>query len=103
MKFTLNGRELALQGLKPLINSLKEEPKLNKATMEKGRGLSLQLMKAEETDIPEVPDEAIHVLGQFQSVFEEPKGLPPTRGRDHQIRLHEAATPTVRPYRYPYY
>ena len=59
MKFTLKGKQLALQGLWPPINSLEEEPKLNKSTMVEGRGLWLQLIEAEDTDIPGVPNVAI--------------------------------------------
>jgi hypothetical protein len=44
------------------------------------------------------------VLEDFPRVFEEPQGLPPTRGHKHQILLKEGASPTCqRPYRYPYY
>lgn len=36
-------------------------------------------------------------------VFEEPKGLPPTRTHDHKIVLKEGIPPvSVRPYRYPF-
>ena len=54
MKFTLNRKKLALQGLRPPINSLEKESKLNKSTLVEGRGLWLQLIEAKETDIPRV-------------------------------------------------
>ncbi|CAA0831880.1 Unknown protein [Striga hermonthica] len=42
------------------------------------------------------------LLGAFSDVFEEPSGLPPTRGRDHCIVLKPGSLPVaVRPYRYP--
>jgi hypothetical protein len=37
-------------------------------------------------------------------VFEEPKGLPPTRSHDHKILFKEDSTCVcVRPYRHPYF
>lgn len=37
-------------------------------------------------------------------MYEEPRGLPPSRGHEHQIVLKEGSQPiSVRLYRYPYY
>jgi hypothetical protein len=42
------------------------------------------------------------LLGDFDDVFGEPRGLPPPRSRDHSITLLPGAPPVaVRPYRYP--
>lgn len=42
------------------------------------------------------------VLEQHATVFEEPVGLPPSRGHEHAITLKEGSNPIgVRPYRYP--
>lgn len=42
------------------------------------------------------------LLQQFNSVFAEPQGLPPSRDCDHVIPLVEGAQPvSVKPYRYP--
>lgn len=41
------------------------------------------------------------LLEEFATVFQEPKGLPPQRSRDHKIELKPGAQPVaVRPYRY---
>lgn len=52
----------------------------------------------EPTNIQPVVQELIQ---EFQSVFAEPKGLPPKRRCDHKIPLVEGAQPVnLRPYRY---
>lgn len=44
------------------------------------------------------------VLVKYEKVFQEPKGLPPSRGREHGIVLLEGQGPVnVRPYRYPHH
>ena len=62
-------------------------------------------MEADDTKEQIIPDLAIQeILDEFQTIFDELSGLPPSKGYDHQIKLHDAAKPTcVRPYRYPYY
>jgi hypothetical protein len=42
------------------------------------------------------------VLREFETVFNEPTGMPPPRSRDHRITLVPGAAPVaVWPYRYP--
>lgn len=44
-----------------------------------------------------------NLLQEFSQVFQEPKGLPPTRLQDHHIKLKEGNQPVnLRPYRYSY-
>lgn len=49
----------------------------------------------------ELPAEIEQVLSEFEPVFTEPEGLPPTRQFDHAIPLVPGAKPVnLRPYRY---
>jgi hypothetical protein len=48
--------------------------------------------------------EVEELLGSFEDVFAEPKGLPPNRSHDHSITLKSDAQPIcMRPYMYPYF
>lgn len=50
---------------------------------------------------PELPPGGVETLKQFNHLFAEPVGLPPTRLADHKIPLVSGAQPVkVRPYRY---
>lgn len=50
-----------------------------------------------------IPDGVRGLLHQYQDLFEEPKGLPPTRTHDHLIPLKEGSSPvSSNPYRCPY-
>jgi hypothetical protein len=44
-----------------------------------------------------------HLLVHYQSVFQTPMELPPTRSHDHRITLEpKTGAINVRPYRYPH-
>ncbi|GMI83759.1 hypothetical protein HRI_002045200 [Hibiscus trionum] len=44
------------------------------------------------------------LLGEFEDVFKDPKGLPPIRGQEHKIPLlDEQVAVKIPPYRYPIY
>ncbi|CAN6347636.1 unnamed protein product [Urochloa humidicola] len=59
----------------------------------------------DELEMPSnVPLEIARLLQEFQDVFQEPKGLPPSRAVDHAIPLFDDAKPVnQRPYRLPYH
>lgn len=62
----------------------------------------LEKCDREEVRGTQVPEGIMELLHEYSSLFEEPKGLPPSRGCDHSIPLIAGATPVnVRPYRYP--
>lgn len=55
-----------------------------------------------ENNNVEVLEFLTDVVKEQQSVFAEPEGLPPPRGREHSIRLKAGSNPVgVWPYRYP--
>jgi hypothetical protein len=44
-----------------------------------------------------------NLLTEFDSIFQEPQGLPPARSYDHRINLEPGTHPVVvRPYKYPH-
>ncbi|KAF5481387.1 hypothetical protein F2P56_002043, partial [Juglans regia] len=106
MKFSKDGKEVSLQGL--VATKLIEEGSLSQFNKLESRGVVLQVVEGEEVDSAatkaEVPRDLQELLDQFSEVFQEPKGLPPTRSHDHSIPLVSNAKPiSQRPYRYPYF
>jgi len=59
---------------------------------------SIQTVQPNQLDIPPAIQP---LLAKYQSVFDEPHGLPPSRACDHSIPLTQGAQPfVIRPYRY---
>jgi hypothetical protein len=102
MSFSWRGISVLLKGLQLTALSLEENSNFLKSS---NKGVVLQLI--ERTSIKAVVpilEVLRELLGNFEDVFEKPKGLPPTRSHDHKILLKNDATPVcVRPYRYPYF
>uniref|UniRef100_A0A2N9GGR4 Chromo domain-containing protein n=1 Tax=Fagus sylvatica TaxID=28930 RepID=A0A2N9GGR4_FAGSY len=92
-----------LKGLKTPKPELQGSKQFSKGSPT--QGLLLQIMQCNLCQGTELPEgEVQEVLEEFQNVFEEPQGLPPNRGHEHQIMLKAEAKPTSqRPYRYPFY
>ncbi|XP_058775591.1 uncharacterized protein LOC131649859 [Vicia villosa] len=50
-----------------------------------------------------LPKQITKLLTNFQSIFQQPTGLPPPRPQDHHINLYPNTPPiNVKPYRYPH-
>ncbi|KAK8943096.1 hypothetical protein KSP39_PZI009423 [Platanthera zijinensis] len=103
MEFTQQGKDYCLQGIRssPLKEiSLRSLQRLE----EQGSPMAMVVgVEALAQGPPDVPEEIQELLSQIRDVFQEPRGLPPLRFRDHGIQMKEgAAPPNVRPYRYPY-
>jgi hypothetical protein len=92
-----------LKGLKTPKHELQGSKQFSKGSPT--QGLLLQIMQCNLCQGTELPKGDVQeVLEEFQTVFEEPQGLPPNRGHEHQIMLKAEAKPTSqRPYRYPFY
>lgn len=55
----------------------------------------------ESVKVAELPQEMQLLVKQFEELFKEPTGLPPSRSMDHKIPLLQGTHPfRLRPYRY---
>jgi hypothetical protein len=103
MEFTLAGNTFLLQGL-AAPNLWKE---IEFSSMGEGchKGLWLHLLdNVVNSGGVEQGLELEALLDFFVDLFEEPKGLPPSKSHDHAILLKSGSKPVcVRPYRYPYF
>jgi hypothetical protein len=102
MSFSWKGISVLLRGLQPTALSWEENSNFFKSS---NKWVVLQLIEGTSIKaVLPIPEVLNKLLGGFNDVFEEPKGLPPTRSHDHRILLKEDSTPVcVRPYRYPYF
>ncbi|KFK22868.1 hypothetical protein AALP_AAs42979U000100, partial [Arabis alpina] len=72
-----------------------------------GQGVLAEFCGLQAESLPkhrqeQLPQQLLGVLEQFAEVFEDPQGLPPSRGKEHSITLEPNAKPvSVRPFRYP--
>ncbi|KAF5450138.1 hypothetical protein F2P56_030513 [Juglans regia] len=105
MKFLYLGKNVELLGLKLEGLTLAKGEKSMLTSMQRGKGLFLQLVS--ETNVLRTlggGDKMQQLISQFAQVFEIPKGLSPSRPQDHRIPLKEGTQSiTARPYRYPHY
>ncbi|KAJ0561743.1 putative nucleotidyltransferase, Ribonuclease H [Helianthus annuus] len=87
MVFTIDGKRYKLQGIS-------SGPQ---------KSSSFQHLAIEpDTEIP-IPPPLQPLINQYQTVFDEPKHLPPNRTQVHSIPLlPNSVPPNIRPYRYPH-
>ena len=105
MQFKVDGRTTTLQGDHSLECSKVALKNMMKTLRNIKEGYLIQLNQVEKPDNNErrqIPEFMTELLHRHQDLFEMPKGLPPSRGREHAIRLQTGTNPvSVRPYRYP--
>ncbi|KAL4567338.1 hypothetical protein LXL04_022921 [Taraxacum kok-saghyz] len=106
MQFTLNGITTILKGDPSLECSRVTLKNMIRTLRHTKEGYVVQLNQvagvAEQVSEGGSPEFLRSLLQEYQDVFQMPEGLPPSRGREHAIRLREGVDPvSVRPYRYP--
>ncbi|XP_048602698.1 uncharacterized protein LOC125588971 [Brassica napus] len=105
MKIRLSGEWVLIQGDPSLHSAGVSLKSIWKTLEEEGEGIVVEFggLQAGETGFPVTVDQEWQaVLGQYAGVFQEPTGLPPSRGKEHAILLEAGASPvSVRPFRYP--
>lgn len=85
--------------LKAMLRTLRKEKQGYWVEINK---LEKQEEPGESTTGQEVPQFLASVVQEHKEVFVENRGLPPSRGNEHAIRLKEGSNPVgVMPYRYP--
>jgi hypothetical protein len=89
--FIWQGRKVTLVGENSPSNRLLEGPKMQRELRRCPEGILLHLLEVElgvEQQCPSISDPDLQrLLGEFQQVFEEPRGLPLVRRHDHHIPL----------------
>ena len=106
MQFDWQGNRVLLQGDPSLSKTLVSLKAMIKAIQEEGQGFLVEFGQVTLLDgsANVIEDAALEgLLTEFNSVFEPPAGLPPSRFHDHAIPLKEGADPpNLRPYRFPH-
>jgi hypothetical protein len=104
MQFQWGEHTVTLNGLSPTGLSLKDGHHFLKGLTSRNKGVLLQLYAQESANVSTtIPEPLQEVVREFESIFVEPKGLPPPRSHDHQILLKGTQSISVNLYRYPYY
>lgn len=106
MKFSVDGKEIQLQGLSSPEDQLVGEEKINRELKKQREGVVLQInfmhglvgnLKSFSSTC-QINPELESILQLYPDVFKEPIGLPPKRSHDHKIPTHPNSGPiSVRP------
>ncbi|KAA8537022.1 hypothetical protein F0562_029500 [Nyssa sinensis] len=105
MSFTLGNDTATLRGIQLPSRVVEEIEYMEALKGNSAKGVWVQFLKRNKLEGTGSILAAVQgILDQFQTVFEEPSGLPPPRSHDHKITFLPSSNPTcVRPYRYLYY
>ncbi|XP_013614992.1 PREDICTED: uncharacterized protein LOC106321225 [Brassica oleracea var. oleracea] len=105
LRFKVEGKKYLLQGDPRLCCSQISAKTLRKTMEVEGEAMLIEYygMQLEERPLQgSLATRLTPVLEAYSQVFEEPKELPPSRGKEHAIVLRTDAQPvSVRPFRYP--
>ncbi|XP_026459437.1 uncharacterized protein LOC113360105 [Papaver somniferum] len=105
VEFSLEGQPIKLQGNSPTTQiSMMTGKALRKRVRQNKHGMVGRLFAitaCEEQTVTPTP--ILPLLQKYETVFQEPNTLPPSRAHDHHIPLKPLTTPpNQRPYRIPY-
>lgn len=105
LAFLEGGKEVTLQGTFHKEIDIVEGKLLSKLLQIKGLAYKLQFIERDEREEPELHLKEVEgVIEEFSGIFEEPKGLPPSREFDHHIPLvNPQLSVNARPYLYPFH
>ncbi|XP_076892735.1 uncharacterized protein LOC143544532 [Bidens hawaiensis] len=108
LSFTINGNQTTLKGepISKPVTSSSLSSMLRHGSIASLHALLLDFPNQTQTST----DPLIHqdtqitaLLTNFQTVFDTPHSLPPSRPHDHHIPLHNNQPVNVKPYRYPHF
>jgi len=104
MQFNLNASSVTLKGLSPTGLTMEDASHFLRSPASASKSFLLHFLSPVEDPVAHCPSGPVRdLLQHFDSVFAEPKGLPPPCSQDHQILLKSDQPVSVRPYRYPYF
>lgn len=121
MRFKWKNREVELRGVKLPVHRLVEDKDMGREVKRRKCGwvchiqpctpgtilkgsLHAIVLGIQQKETSPTEQKITSILREFSNLFDEPRGLPPTRSHDHQIVLTIGSGPTnMRPYRYPHY
>ncbi|XP_026459657.1 uncharacterized protein LOC113360357 [Papaver somniferum] len=105
VEFSLEGHPIKLQGNSPTTQlSMMTSKALRKWVRQNKHGMVGRLFAINACEEQTVtPTPILPLLQKYETVFQEPNTLPPSRAHDHHIPLKLLTTPSnQRPYRIPY-
>lgn len=101
MKISIKGKMVVLQGVSDICSSEVSFQALGKLLNQPELSVIVdcRTMVAELTEEKAVPAAFEKLFARFQQVFEEPHGLPHSKGREHAITLSQESNPvSVQPF-----
>jgi hypothetical protein len=104
MKFSLEGNEIELRGIKEKPSKVISSNGMIKLLKKGHQGVIVQLCSLNfQTFKPYIPLDLQGIIDNHSKLFEDiPRGIPPTRNHDHAIHLILGSVPpNIRVYRYP--
>lgn len=106
MQFEVGNKMVRLVGDPSLIRSQISLKAMIRCLRKDGQGFWLECNQLGTTELgkiaQKIPRDLLPTIQKYKGVFDEPRGLPPSRGHEHSITLKNGSDLVgVRPYRYP--